>query len=183
MSGLRVEKREWSRDIADLTPTVARAARAHKAACLREGIHIIETCTYRSANEQARLYGMGRTAPGRIVTHAPPGKSFHQYHVARDVAPVVGGKAVWDDMELWERIGELGEALGFEWGGRWKTFREAPHFQITLGMTTEEMARLSPEDIDGRIKGWYQRTGLVNTLITAEGHTRPIGVNRRKENV
>ncbi|MFM8939774.1 MAG: M15 family metallopeptidase [Phenylobacterium sp.] len=30
-------------------------------------------------------------------------------------------------------MGELGEAMGLEWAGRWTRFREYPHFQFTGG--------------------------------------------------
>ncbi|MGK7346285.1 MAG: M15 family metallopeptidase [Candidatus Nitrospinota bacterium M3_3B_026] len=156
-----------SRKLSDLLPIVERAARAHDAFMLAEGIELITTCSYRSYEEQAELFARGRTKPGAVVTQADAGRSPHQYRVARDVVPVVGGKAVWDDWELWERIGETGEALGFEWGGRWEAFRDAPHFQLTADMTIGELSALSPEETDERIERWYERTGLSKTLAVA----------------
>jgi len=29
----------------------------------------------------------------------------------------------------WTKLGELGESLGFRWGGRWKKKRDCPHFE------------------------------------------------------
>lgn len=126
-----------SRDLADLHPAVAARARAHVAACRAEGIDLLVTCTWRDPAEQARLYAQGRTAPGRIVTNARPGQSLHEYRVAYDVVPLRAGKPVWgtsgEDARLWARVGALGEAQGLEWAGRWRRFREYPHFQFTGG--------------------------------------------------
>lgn len=128
-----------SRSLEDLHPIVAAKARAHIAACKAEGIDLLVTCTYRDPAEQARLYAQGRTAPGRIVTNARPGQSFHEYRIAYDVVPLRAGKPVWgtagEDGKLWQRVGELGEAQGLEWAGRWPRFREYPHFQFRGGFT------------------------------------------------
>lgn len=119
-----------SRSLDDLAPDVARAARMMLEVCEREGIQILITSTFRDHESQAKLYAQGRTAPGRIVTNAKPGESFHNYRVAFDVVPLRDGKPVWDDDDpIWRRVGEIGERCGLEWAGRWKTFREYPHFQ------------------------------------------------------
>ncbi|UPT53189.1 D-alanyl-D-alanine carboxypeptidase [Synechococcus phage Ssp-JY42] len=126
-----------SRSLDDLHPHVAAKARAHISACKAEGIDLLVTCTYRDPAEQARLFAQGRTTPGKIVTNARPGQSFHEYRVAYDVVPMRAGKPVWGtkgaDLALWTRVGELGEAQGLEWAGRWVRFREYPHFQFTGG--------------------------------------------------
>lgn len=119
--------------------------------CKALGIDLLVTSTYRDLEAQAALYAQGRSAPGRIVTNARAGQSFHNFRVAFDVVPLRGGKPVWgttgngidndptdddkDDLELWQRIGAFGEALGLEWAGRWTHFREYPHFQFTGGLT------------------------------------------------
>jgi peptidoglycan L-alanyl-D-glutamate endopeptidase CwlK len=107
--------------------------------CTAEGIDVLITCTYRSAQEQDELYAQGRTKPGRIVTKARGGQSYHQYRVAYDVVPLRNGKPVWGtrdaDGALWQRVGELGEKAGLEWAGRWVRMKEFPHFQYTGGKT------------------------------------------------
>ena len=127
-----------SRDLNDLHPTVAAKARAHIAACAAEGIDLLVTCTYRDPAEQARLYAQGRTTPGKIVTNARPGQSFHEYRVAYDFVPMRAGKPVWgtsgEDGKLWQRVGELAEAQGLEWAGRWPRFKEMAHAQFTGGL-------------------------------------------------
>lgn len=126
-----------SRKIEDLHPIVAAKCRAHIAACAAEGIDLLITSTYRDGAEQDRLYAIGRTTPGRKVTNARAGQSFHNYRLAYDIVPLRHGKPVWgttgEDGKLWERIGALGEAQDLEWAGRWSRFREFAHFQYTGG--------------------------------------------------
>ena len=77
------------------------------------------------------------------MTKAPPGRSYHNYGLAYDVVPLRNGKAVWGttgaDGELWLRVGLLGEAVGLEWAGRWKRFKDFPHFQWTGGLTLADL--------------------------------------------
>jgi peptidoglycan L-alanyl-D-glutamate endopeptidase CwlK len=112
-------------------------ADAFKLKCAAEGIDVIVTSTYRDFASQNELYAQGRTAPGRKVTNAKGGQSFHNFQVAFDVVPLRHGKCVWgttgEDGKLWARIGAIGESCGLEWAGRWKRFREFPHFQFTGG--------------------------------------------------
>ena len=126
-----------SRDLKDLHPLVRGKAEAFLAKCRAAGIDVLITCTYRDAEEQNRLYAQGRTAPGRKVTNAKAGQSFHNYHLAFDCVPMRSGKPVWNtagaDGALWETIGKVGESVGLEWAGRWTRFREYPHFQFTGG--------------------------------------------------
>lgn len=128
-----------SRNLADLLPPVEVRARALVARCAVEGIDLLVTCTYRDDAAQAALYAQGRTKPGRKVTNAKPGQSYHQHRVAFDVVPLRDGKPVWDASDpVWRRVGELGEDLGLEWAGRWTRFREYPHFQYTQGFSLAE---------------------------------------------
>lgn len=133
-----------SRDIDVLRPHVAGKCRAHLAACAAEGIDLLITCTLRDWDEQDRLYRQGRTAPGARVTNAQAGDSAHNYGLAYDVVLLRNGKPVWGtiatmDAELWERVGELGEAQGLEWSGRWRKFKEYAHFQDMGGQTLAEL--------------------------------------------
>ncbi len=108
-------------------------------ACRMDGIDLLVTCTYRCPADQDKLFFQGRTGPGKIVTNARAGESLHQYRVALDIVPLRAGKPVWgitaQDGVLWQRVGELGEASGLEWAGRWVKFREFPHFQYTGGLS------------------------------------------------
>lgn len=129
-----------SRRIEDLAPAVQQRAKALVSAAKDAGIDLLITSTYRSSEEQAALYAQGRTKPGAIVTNARPGDSYHNWRCAFDVVPLRNGKPVWGtsgpDGDLWRKIGEMGEAVGLEWAGRWTgKLREMAHFQYTGGLT------------------------------------------------
>ena len=129
-----------SRAIHDLHPAVARRALAHMEVCKEQGIELLIYCTYRSTDEQDKLYAQGRTDPGKIITNARGGQSTHQYRCAYDAVPVINGKAVWDDLNLIIRVGQLGETCGLEWAGRWSgKLKETVHYQYTGGYSINEL--------------------------------------------
>ncbi|MGI9141709.1 MAG: M15 family metallopeptidase [Fluviibacter sp.] len=123
-----------SRKIEDLHPHVASLCRKFIERCKEAGVDVLVTSTYRDHESQNALYAQGRTAPGKIVTKAKGGQSFHNHKVAFDVVPLVNGKAIWNDEGLWRKIGQIGQEVGLEWGGNWK-FQDKPHFQYTGGLT------------------------------------------------
>ncbi|MDI6781427.1 MAG: M15 family metallopeptidase [bacterium] len=123
-----------SRKIEDLHPIVAKKAITMVTELAKQGIDIIITSTLRTMDEQAEIYAIGRTKPGRIITNAKPGQSWHNFGLAFDVVPVVNGKAVWDSY-YWEEIGAVGKAQGMMWGGDFKSFKDYPHFEYHPGLT------------------------------------------------
>lgn len=143
-----------SRKIEDLHPKVQPLARELERRVKAElGVDLILTSTYRDDPSQDSLYAIGRTVKGsgitakkpmgNVVTNAKAGYSWHNYRLAFDVVPVRHGKPVWgtsgEDGKLWNRIGEIGEEIGLEWAGRWKTFKETAHFQYTQGLTLAQL--------------------------------------------
>lgn len=127
-----------SRNVNDLHPRTRDKALMFQQQCAERGIDIIFTSTYRDDESQEALYAQGRTKPGKIVTNVEGGHSFHNYGVAFDFVPVVNGKAVWDDDDLWEQCGVIGARCGLEWGGSWPHFRDRPHMQDTGGYTISD---------------------------------------------
>ena len=106
------------------------------------GIDLLVTSTYRDGESQNALYAQGRTAPGKIVTNAKAGESFHNYRCAVDVVPLVAGKPRWDVKdEVWQTIGKLGKEAGLEWAGDWVKFKETAHFQYTGGLSLAQLER------------------------------------------
>lgn len=128
-----------SRKLEDLHPKVKKMVEEFIKKCDENGIDLLVTSTYRDHESQNALYAQGRTAPGKKVTNAKGGQSWHNWRVAVDVVPLRNGKPVWGtsgaDWELWEAVGNIGESVGLEWAGRWKTFKEYAHFQYTGGLT------------------------------------------------
>jgi len=129
-----------SRKLEDLLPQVRTRVEAFLKAADEAGIDLLVTSTYRDNASQDALYAQGRTKPGRIVTNAKAGQSFHNYRCAVDVVPVRNGKPVWDSKDpVWQTVGRLGKAAGLEWAGDWKRFKEFPHFQYTGGLTLAQL--------------------------------------------
>lgn len=132
-----------SRDLKELHPKVKAMAEKFIASCKKEGIDILVTSTYRDAESQNELYAQGRTKPGKVVTNAKAGQSWHNYRLAFDIVPLRNGKPVWgttgEDGKLWKRIGAIGKSVGLEWAGDWKTFQEYPHFQLSQGLTIKDL--------------------------------------------
>lgn len=87
---------------------------------------------FRSFNAQANLYAQGRTKPGRIVTYAPPGKSWHNWGLAVDLCDLENGKVNWGfDMG---KLQSIATKYGMIWGGTFsKGKTDPPHFELHLG--------------------------------------------------
>lgn len=128
-----------SRNLEDLHAPVRMRAQAFLDACKKAGIDILITSTYRDKESQAALYEQGRTKPGRIVTDAKAGQSFHNYRCAFDFVPTLGGKPLWEDTALFKRCGEIGESVGLTWAGRWTRFPEMAHLQYTGGLLLSDL--------------------------------------------
>ena len=129
-----------SRSLDELLPEVKAKVEQFISLCKDAGIELLVTSTYRDNESQAALYAQGRTAPGKIVTNANAGDSYHNYRCAVDVVPLVDGKPDWDGSHpVWQKVGELGEQAGLEWAGKWVHFKELAHFQYAGGLTIAQL--------------------------------------------
>lgn len=108
------------------------------------------THTLRSFEEQAELYAQGRTKPGKKVTNAKAGDSFHNYGLAIDIVLIINGAiASWDtkkdfdkdQQSDWMEVVKVFKDAGWVWGGDWRTFRDLPHFEKTFGNTISTLKR------------------------------------------
>jgi peptidoglycan L-alanyl-D-glutamate endopeptidase CwlK len=121
---------------AKLEPFVLAAQEQVKQA----GITIEVISGLRSWSQQAALYAQGRTKPGRIVTKARAGSSWHNYGLAIDLGLFRAGvyldeaKPSTADV-IYRQLGVLAAKHGIEWAGNWKSFPEGPHFQVTFGLS------------------------------------------------
>lgn len=117
------------------------------------GIEIRVGECVRSVAEQDYLYAQGRTRAGSIVTNSK-GKNYssmHQFGVAADIFLNVDvdkdGKTNDDIYNnttgLFNKIGAIGQSIGLEWGGSWKSFKDLPHFQLPdWGSTTAKLKKM-----------------------------------------
>lgn len=115
-----------SRDIDDLRADVAANCRVWMQLCRDAGLAVCITGTVRDRAYQEYCYRNG-TSKGRVPT-------FHAQGVglAFDFCKNVKGQE-YSDPVFFQRAGELGERVGFEWGGRWKSFPDRPHLQWSGG--------------------------------------------------
>jgi len=128
-----------SRNLNDLSPKCKELAIKMQTACLAAGIDILIYCTYRSNAEQDAAYACGRTAAGHIITNCRGGQSKHNRidklekpaSDAFDCVPLINGKPQWSDVKLYSKVGQIGEAVGLTWAGRWTgKLRETAHFEV-----------------------------------------------------
>jgi hypothetical protein len=58
-------------------------------------------------------------------------------------------KTYYGESAAYEVCGQIGEALGLDWGGRWKDFQDEPHFQYNpKGYTLAQMRERQAEGKD-----------------------------------
>jgi peptidoglycan L-alanyl-D-glutamate endopeptidase CwlK len=113
-------------------------------------IRVRFTRVYSTYAEQDELFAQGRTKPGKIVTRAKGGRSYHNFGLAFDICLLIDRngdgvfeEASWDtrldfdkDGKIdWQEIVTIAKQYGWEWGGDWASFPDAPHFQKTFGLS------------------------------------------------
>jgi len=84
----------------------------------------------RTMAEQEKIYAQGRTAPGEIVSNAPPGSSAHNYGEAVDLCPMKGTEFDWkapDD--LFHIMADIAEKHGLVAGYYFKSITDKPHIE------------------------------------------------------
>ena len=123
------------------------------------GVNIRVTQGLRTIAEQDALYAQGRTKPGKIVTNAKGGQSYHNWALALDICLLhKDGSVSWslnedldkDGIADWMEVVKVFEKYGWEWGGKWK-FKDTPHFQKTFGKSLNDLKAL-PKDSNGYVK-------------------------------
>jgi hypothetical protein len=99
---------------------------------VKNGHIVCVASTYRDAKTQETLFRLGRTAPGTIVTNAPPNGSAHCRTVggepqsdAMDVYPVFHGRPSFNTdsttARFYNDIDQLCELWDLRWGGNFKS--------------------------------------------------------------
>jgi peptidoglycan L-alanyl-D-glutamate endopeptidase CwlK len=151
-------------------PALAAKIRVLANDLCAEKIYIRVTQGLRSVAEQDALYAQGRTAPGKVVTNCRGGHSYHNFGLAVDVVPAVGGALVpafvpdWNvEHPAWKKIVEIGTGLGLASGALWRTFKDYPHLQLNgrfpEGAPDDEVRQLFA---DGGMKAVWDEAGISN---------------------
>jgi len=102
-------------------------------ALLPPGITIRITQGLRTIAYQNELYAQGRTKPGKIVTNATGGRSYHNYGLAFDFCLIKDGKAIWTIDNNWMAVVNIFIDAGYTWGGNFKKIKDYPHLEKTFG--------------------------------------------------
>jgi len=103
------------------------------------GIHPLITQTTRTFAESDALYAQGRTTKGSIVTNAKAGQSIHNYSLALDFVIMKDNKMNWTVDEDWMTVVNIFKKHGWSWGGDWKSFKDYPHLEKTLGHKWQDL--------------------------------------------
>lgn len=159
------------RDIDLLHPDLRHKALKLVELAKTKGIEIIISQTWRTKAEQDALYAQGRTRAGSIVTNTKYPYSLHCWGVAFDIAVIINGKANWS-AKYYDLVGPLGESLGLEWGGRWKSFIDRPHFQLP-GISVTDLIKkyTSPEVFK---KSWTNSDEEEKNVAGFEGSAKVV---------
>ena len=85
----------------------------------------------RTFPHQNKLFAQGRTSPGRRVTSAKAGQSYHNYGLAVDLAGVNDDGSINWGVPYKEIAVFAEKELGLYWGGHFPAKkRDAPHFEF-----------------------------------------------------
>lgn len=142
-----------------VAPGLATIIRQLAASLAAESIYVRVVQGLRTVEEQNALYAQGRTTPGRIVTNVRGGYSYHNFGLAVDLvpsefAPDQPYNPDWNPQHpSWKTMETAGVAFGLDVGAEWRTFPDAPHFQLS-----EQFPEDEPSD---EVRQLYQQGGLT----------------------
>lgn len=142
-----------------------------------ENINPLIYCGFRSFTDQNKLYALGRTQPGKIVTFAKEGQSYHNYGLAFDWVPlreVPKNAGFWESDWDNEKAYKVGASIGhhvkvvpIKWetghlqDGRYATFRDIPtkgYFKIMQLQADDVVpAQPKPSTLKKIMHGWMTR--------------------------
>lgn len=123
---------------------------------------------FRSWERQEWLYASGRTRPGKVVTNAKPGRSWHAYGMAADyvldgMVTKPGTQWSWEirGHPEWLRMAQLAVGMGLEAAYFWEKFPECPHVQYRCGMTIGQAMQIYNEGglpaVWAEVQSWLER--------------------------
>lgn len=102
----------------------------------------------RTIDEQNALYAQGRTKPGKKVTNAKGGQSYHNYGLAIDFCLLINDKEIsWsltedrdnDKQADWFEVINTFKKYGWSSGADWKSFKDYPHLEKTFGNSMSQL--------------------------------------------
>jgi len=78
---------------------------------------------------------------------------------------------ILNDWPHWDLVGDMGEAHGLEWGGRWKQ-RDMVHFQSRFGVDSEELRKIylsrGVDGVQGFLNNIIENKKNIDALLRGE---------------
>lgn len=104
----------------------------------------------RTIEEQDALYAQGRTKPGKKVTNAKGGSSYHNYGLAFDFALMYDKDGngsyetlSWNEKDPhWKEVVKAFEAKGWFWGGNFSKLHDAPHLEKSFDHSVKALRKI-----------------------------------------
>lgn len=103
----------------------------------KKGYKVVITDSYRTMAQQSDTYAKGRTKDleGGTVTQVGPGDSPHNFGMAIDFYVLDKNYNLNFNYtpEMHKQnfeAAQIGKAVGLEWGGDWKNFKDRPHLEL-----------------------------------------------------
>ena len=128
-----------------------------------EVLRVVESV--RSTETQQEYYARGASDKNGVTKF-----SLHQYSpaLAMDCILLRSGKVIKSVTDpAWQRYGQLAEAEGLEWGGRWKR-RDGPHIQVPL----VQRIRMLQEELHVTVDGdWGPKSAAALAAFVAKAKT------------
>lgn len=124
---------------------------------LGKGARLRFAYVYRSNAEQDILY-----TKRPKVTNAKGGQSIHNYGLAFDIVLLYDNdgngtfeEASWsmikdfdkDSKADWMEVTNYFKSKGYTWGGDWKSFKDAPHFEMNFGFDWKTLKQRVDKEI------------------------------------
>lgn len=111
------------------------------SALLPKGCRLRFAYVFRTPEEQSKLF---KQRPK--VTNANAWQSIHNYGLAFDIVLLYDKdnngtfeSASWNVNKDWMQVVDYFKSKGWVWGGDWKSFKDAPHFEKSFGLTWKQM--------------------------------------------
>lgn len=92
----------------------------------------------RTFAQQQAIYDQGRTTPGKIVTKAKPGQSYHNYFLAGDLVPFKVDNKTLDWEYNFELLVPFAAKYGITWGGYFPS-PDRDHFECKFGHSWQDL--------------------------------------------
>lgn len=133
--------------VSEIHPKVAIALRQLHTRAQSIDIQIVYTGGHRSYAKQDKLYELGRSKTGHIVTNERGGDSYHNYGLAVDFVLIQNGNLDWNmnydgnrnGKSDWQEVSELAKKLGFTIGSGGKEFPDHLHLQMDFGYSIRQL--------------------------------------------